>query len=45
LRGGVDDAGRLVAWRNHFVTFSDGKRRAFDAHIVPTEFPARFVDR
>lgn len=41
--GGVDANGRIVAWRNHFVTFGDGKRPAFDAHLNATEFPARFV--
>lgn len=43
FKAGVDAAGKIVAWRNHFVTFGDGERPAFDAHIVPTEFPVRFV--
>ncbi|MCC6928061.1 MAG: xanthine dehydrogenase family protein molybdopterin-binding subunit [Gemmatimonadaceae bacterium] len=44
LRGGLDEAGRLLAWRNHFVTFGDGDKTAFDAGMSGAEFPARFVD-
>jgi isoquinoline 1-oxidoreductase beta subunit len=43
LRGGVDAAGRVVAWQNHFVTFGSGDRVARNAGIAPTEFPALFV--
>jgi isoquinoline 1-oxidoreductase beta subunit len=42
LKGGVDATGKLVAWKNHFVTFStDGQRAA--AGMSATEFPARFL--
>ena len=41
--GGVDDAGRLIAWRDHFVSFGEADDFARGAGIAPYEFPAKYV--
>jgi isoquinoline 1-oxidoreductase beta subunit len=47
LKAGVDASGRLVAWRNHFVSYGDNAKGlngfANSAQINAVEFPARLV--
>jgi len=49
LKAGLDNSGKIVAWRNHFVSYGDldaqnGRVRFANAAAMgPTEFPQRFV--
>jgi isoquinoline 1-oxidoreductase beta subunit len=46
LKGGVDSAGKLIAWRNHFVTWAGQTPKqqfAGQSSIGPAQFPASFV--
>ena len=52
LRGGVDAAGRAVAWHNHFVTFANRVEREGKSVLQPgsggnlssDEFPGRWLE-
>jgi isoquinoline 1-oxidoreductase beta subunit len=44
FKGAVDQNGKLIAFGDHFITFSsDGKRPVSSAEISPEEFPALLV--
>jgi isoquinoline 1-oxidoreductase beta subunit len=46
VKAGLDDKGRLIAWKNHFVSFADQNdptKFASAADMGPTELPARLI--
>jgi isoquinoline 1-oxidoreductase beta subunit len=44
FKGGVDSEGRLVAWQDHFITFTqDGAKPALAAQMSGDEFPSLLV--
>jgi isoquinoline 1-oxidoreductase subunit beta len=44
FKGGVDANGQLIAFRDHFVTFSENGVFASAAEMGPAEFPAHMVE-
>ena len=44
LKAGVDASGKLVAWKNHFVSFGQGESFVQAAGLGATEFPTRYID-
>jgi isoquinoline 1-oxidoreductase subunit beta len=43
LKAGVDGDGKLIGWRDHFISFGVGDRFNPSAGMNATEFPSRFV--
>lgn len=41
FKAGLDKAGSVVAWRDHFVTFGEGDQYARSAGMNASQFPAR----
>ena len=43
LKAGLDANGKIVGWRNHFVTYGDGARVASSGAMGGTQFPQGFI--
>jgi isoquinoline 1-oxidoreductase beta subunit len=43
LKAGLDASGKVIAWRNHFISYGDGERFVASGAMGPTEFPQRFI--
>ncbi|WP_310498652.1 molybdopterin cofactor-binding domain-containing protein [Sandarakinorhabdus sp.] len=44
LAAGLDSAGKVIAWDNHFISYGKAEEFARAAAIGPTDFPCGFID-
>ena len=44
LRGGIDANGKVVAWRDHFISVGEGDRFASSAGMQAGEFPGGYIE-
>lgn len=45
LKAGLDSKGKIIAWRNHFLSYGEGDRPLYSCEMRDEEmFPAGFVD-
>ena len=43
LKAGLDASGKVVAWRNHFISYGAEEKFVASGAMGPTEFPQRFI--
>ncbi len=43
LKAGLDASGKIIAWRNHFISYGADQKTVASGGMGPTEFPQRFI--
>ena len=43
FKAGLDEKGRLIAWKNHFVSYGDEGKTLFATDMSPAEMPGRLI--
>jgi isoquinoline 1-oxidoreductase beta subunit len=44
MKGGIDANGKVVAWRDHFISFGQGNSFASSAGMQQAEFPGGYIE-